>query len=76
MRERCRIAQEAPGPFSVASEIAAVIGREAFGYLDMPIEMVCAPFVPVPFSPVLADFVLPKEGQILAAVKRVLKREA
>jgi pyruvate/2-oxoglutarate/acetoin dehydrogenase E1 component len=73
---RVIIAQEAPGPFSAASEIAAVIGREAFGYLDMPIEMVCGPFVPVPFSPVLEDFVLPKEGQIISAVKRVLNREA
>ena len=73
---RVVIAQEAPGPFSVASEIAAVISREAFGYLDMPIEMVCAPFVPVPFSPVLEDFVVPKEAQIVSAVKRVLKREA
>ncbi|HSB77728.1 MAG TPA: alpha-ketoacid dehydrogenase subunit beta [Candidatus Methylomirabilis sp.] len=73
---RVIIAQEAPGPFSAASEIAAVIGREAFGYLDMPIEMVCEPFVPVPFSPILEDFVIPREGQIISAVKRVLKQEA
>jgi len=73
---RVVVAQEAPGPFSVASEIAAVIGREAFGYLDMPIELVCGPFTPVPFSPVLEDFIVPKDGQIVAAVKRVLNREA
>jgi len=72
---RVVITQETPGPFSVASEIAAVIGREAFGYLDMPIEMVCGPFVPVPFSPVLEDFIIPKEPQIISAVKRVLNRE-
>ncbi len=73
---RVVIAQEAPGPFSVASEIAAVIGREAFGYLDMPIEMVCGPFTPVPFSPVLEDFIIPKDTHIVAAVKRVLNKEA
>jgi pyruvate/2-oxoglutarate/acetoin dehydrogenase E1 component len=59
----------------VASEIAAVIGREAFGYLDMPIEMVCGPFVPVPFSPVLEDFIIPKEPQLISAIRRVLNRE-
>ena len=72
---RVVITQEAPGAFSVASEIAAVVGREAFGYLDMPIEMVCGPFVPVPFSPVLEDFILPKEAQIVSAIKRVLNKE-
>lgn len=66
------IAQEAAGPCSCGSEIAAVIGRKAFGYLDMPIEMVSEPFTPIPFSPVLEDFVIPKEEHIIAAVRRVL----
>ena len=66
------ITQEAPGPCSFGTEIAAVIGRRAFGYLDMPIELVCEPFTPIPSSPVLEDFVIPKEEQIIAAVKRTL----
>lgn len=66
------VAQEAAGPCSCGSEIAAVIGRKAFGYLDMPIEMVCEPFTPIPFSPVLEDFVVPKEEQIIAAVRRAI----
>ncbi len=70
------VAQEAAGPCSVASEIASVVSRKAFGYLDMPVEIVCEPFVPIPFSPVLEDFVLPKEAQIIAAVKRVMGLEA
>ncbi len=66
------IAQESAGPCSVGSEIAAIIGRGAFGYLDMPIEMVSEPFVPIPFSPALEDFVVPKEPQIIAGVRRTL----
>ena len=69
---RVVIAQEAAAPCSCGSEIAAVIGRKAFGYLDMPIEMVSEPFTPIPFSPVLEDFVVPREAQIVEAVERIL----
>jgi pyruvate/2-oxoglutarate/acetoin dehydrogenase E1 component len=68
---RVVIAQEAVSPYSAGSEIAAVIGRGAFGYLDMPIETVAMPFVPVPFSPILEDSVIPGEDHIIAAVRRV-----
>lgn len=68
---RVVIAQEAVGPYGAGSEIAAVIGRGAFGYLDMPIEQVAMPFIPVPFSPALEDFVVPGEEQIVEAVRRV-----
>ena len=73
---RVVVAQEAPGPYSAASEIAALISRKAFGYLDMPVEIVCEPFVPIPFSPPLEDFVIPKEEHIISAVKRVLGASA
>lgn len=73
---RVVIVHEAPGPYGAGAEIAAVVGKGAFGYLDMPIERVAAPFVPVPFSPVLEDFVMPKEEQIIAAVKTVLGQGA
>ncbi|MHB1161134.1 MAG: alpha-ketoacid dehydrogenase subunit beta [Chloroflexota bacterium] len=69
---RVVIVHEAPAPYGAGAEIATVINRGAFGYLDMPIERVTAPFVPVPFSPGLEDFVIPKEDQIVAAVKRTL----
>ncbi|MCZ7661791.1 MAG: alpha-ketoacid dehydrogenase subunit beta [Thermoleophilia bacterium] len=69
---RVVIAHEAVGPYGPGAEIAAVIGNGAFGYLDRPIERVAMPFVPVPFSPVLEDHVIPKEEHIIVAVKRVL----
>ncbi len=68
---RVVIVQEAVGSYGAGSEIAAVIGRGAFGYLDMPIEQVALPFIPVPFSPALEDAVVPGEEQIVAAVRRV-----
>jgi pyruvate dehydrogenase E1 component beta subunit len=63
---------EAPSQYGPSAHIAAVIGRGAFGYLDMPIEQVTMPFTPVPFSPVLEDAMIPKDEDIMAAVKRVL----
>ncbi len=69
---RVVIAHEAPAPYGAGAEIATVINRGAFGYLDMPIERVTMPFVPVPFSPPLEDYVIPKEDQIVAAVRRTL----
>ncbi len=63
---------EAPAQYGPSAHIAAVIGNGAFGYLDMPVEQVTMPFVPVPFSPVLEDSVIPKEADIVAAVRRVL----
>ena len=69
---RVVVVHEAPGPYGAGAEIATVIGKSAFGYLDMPIERVTAPFVPVPFSPPLEDFVIPGEDQIVAAVRRTL----
>lgn len=68
---RVVIVQEAVGSYGPGSEIAAVIGRGAFGYLDMPIEQVALPFIPVPFSPALEDAVVPGEEEIVAAVRRV-----
>jgi len=69
---RVVVVHEAPGPYGAGAEIATVINRGAFGYLDMPIERVAAPFVPVPFSPPLEDFVIPKEDRIVAAIRRTL----
>jgi pyruvate/2-oxoglutarate/acetoin dehydrogenase E1 component len=53
---------------SFASEIAAIIAEEAFDYLDAPIKRINAPDTPVPYSPVLEDFYLPKEEDLIKAV--------
>ena len=55
-------------------EIAARIGEELFDYLDAPVMRIGAKDVPIPFSPVMEDFVLPKASDVVEGVKKVLNR--
>ena len=55
-------------------EIAARIGEELFDYLDAPVMRIGAKDVPIPFSPVMEDFVLPKVSDVVDGVKKVLNR--
>ena len=57
------------------AEIAARIGEELFEHLAAPVVRVGAKDVPVPFSPVLEQYVLPQVADILAGADRVLKRK-
>ncbi|MEA3359295.1 MAG: alpha-ketoacid dehydrogenase subunit beta [Thermodesulfobacteriota bacterium] len=54
------------------AEIAARISEELFDYLDAPVLRVGAKDTPIPFSPVLENFVLPQAGDIVEGVKKVL----
>ena len=56
------------------AEIAARIGEELFDYLDAPVMRIGAKDVPIPFSPIMEDFVLPKVSDIVEGVKKVLNR--
>lgn len=67
---RLVVAHEACLTGGFGGEIAAAVAKDAFGYLDGPIERVGAPDTPVPFSPALEDAFLPGEEEIIAAVKR------
>ena len=69
---RLVIVQETWGDCSVSSEISATVAEHGMYYLDSPILRVTAEDVPVPFSPVLEEFVLPSEKKIIDAVHRVL----
>ena len=55
-------------------EIAAKIGEELFDYLDAPVTRIGAKDVPIPFSPVMENFVLPQVNDIVNGVKKVLNR--
>lgn len=58
---------------SVASEVAALVGEEAFAYLDAPVMRVAAPDVPaMPFSPPLERAFMVGAGQIGAALRRLV----
>lgn len=70
---RLVIVHEANLTGGIGGEIAALAAKEAFGYLDAPIERVAAPDTPVPFSPTLEDFYIPNEEAILRAVRGLYK---
>lgn len=57
----------------VGSELASVIGYEAFYDLDAPIERVSTADTPIPFGPASEKHAVPQTADILAAVRRVLE---
>jgi pyruvate/2-oxoglutarate/acetoin dehydrogenase E1 component len=63
------IAHEAHRRSGPAAEIAAVLAEEAVEYLDGPIVRVAARNVPLPYSPVLEEFVLPGVQDIVQAAQ-------
>jgi pyruvate dehydrogenase E1 component beta subunit len=69
---RVVVAHEAVTRGGFGAEVTAVLQYKAFDYLDAPIERVGAKFVPLPFAPVMEDFVVPKADDVLAAIKRTV----
>ena len=52
----------------VGGEVAAIIAKDAFEYLDAPVQRVAAPDVPsFPYSPTLEDALLPGPADIVRA---------
>lgn len=69
---RVILAFEGPKTGNYCSEIAAFIADECFDALKAPIKRVCSLDVPVPFSPVMEDFVLPRAEHIKEAAEAIL----
>ncbi|MBH76340.1 MAG: pyruvate dehydrogenase complex E1 component subunit beta [Flavobacteriales bacterium] len=60
-------------PFgSISSEISYHVQKNAFDYLDAPIERICAADVPMAYAPNLVKEFLPKVDTIIKKVKSVL----
>ncbi len=57
----------------LAGEICAIINEEAFDYLDGPVLRITAPDTPVPYSPPLEEFFLPKVSDVLEMARRLAK---
>jgi len=66
---RLVIVHEAPVRGGFGGEVAAVVANKALGYLDAPIRRVGGPWAPVPFGPVLVDAYVPKEADVIQAVR-------
>jgi acetoin:2,6-dichlorophenolindophenol oxidoreductase subunit beta len=69
---RAVVAHEACRTGGAGAEIAARIGDELFDELDAPVKRVGAQDVPMPFSPPLEKFVLPRPADVVAAVRRLV----
>ena len=67
------VVTEANEPCSVASEVAAMIGEDAFAWLDAPVMRLAAPDVPaMPFSPPLEHAFLIDAEKIGDALRRLI----
>ena len=71
---RCVVAHEAVVRGGFGAEVAAVIQHGAFDWLDAPVERVGAKFAPLPFAPVMEEFVVPHADDVLAAIRRTVGR--
>ena len=71
---RCVVAHEAVTRMGFGAEIAAVVQEKAFDWLDAPIERVGAKFAPLPFAPVMEEYVVPDATDVLEAIRRTVAR--
>jgi acetoin:2,6-dichlorophenolindophenol oxidoreductase subunit beta len=72
---RCVVAHEAVARMGFGAEIAAIVQEQAFDWLDAPIERVGARFAPIPFAPVMEEYVVPHAADVLAAIYRSVGRD-
>ncbi len=70
---RLVIVDEASPRCNIATDVSALVSQKAFGALKAPINMVCPPHVPVPFSDTLEDLYIPDATQVETAVRRVME---
>jgi pyruvate dehydrogenase E1 component beta subunit len=71
---RCVVAHEAVTRMGFGAEVAAILGEQAFDWLDAPVERVGARFTPIPFAPVMEQFVVPHAEDVLQAIRRTVGR--
>ena len=71
---RCVVAHEAVTRMGFGAEVAAVVQHQAFDWLDAPVERVGAKFAPIPFAPVMEEFVVPHAKDVVEAIQRTVAR--
>lgn len=59
----------------IGASIVDIVQRNAFDYMDAPIERVTLEEVPMPYNEALENFVQPSPEKIVKAVKKTLYRE-
>ncbi len=71
---RCVVAHEAVTRMGWGAEVAAIVQERAFDELDAPIQRVGSKFAPLPFSPVMEQYVVPHQADVVAAIRRTVER--
>jgi pyruvate/2-oxoglutarate/acetoin dehydrogenase E1 component len=72
---RLVVTHEAPERGGFAAEVVAQVADRAFGYIDAPIQRVCAPSVPPPFARNMEDFIMIDEHKIADRVRKLVRGE-
>jgi pyruvate/2-oxoglutarate/acetoin dehydrogenase E1 component len=72
---RAVVVSEDTSRAGVGAELSAIIGHDAFDYLEAPVERVCADNSPIPFAPAAQDRVIPNQADIMHAVRKALSNE-
>jgi 2-oxoisovalerate dehydrogenase E1 component len=68
---RLLVVDEAFGPCSLASEIAARVADEGFDDLDAPIKRLHGAFAPTPYAPSLEQAVVPQVEDVIRAIREL-----
>src|SRR5438128_1422818 len=71
---RCVVAHEAVTRMGFGAEVAAVVQHQAFDWLDAPVERVGSRFTPLPFAPVMEQFVVPHPADVLDGLRATVRR--
>lgn len=72
---RVVVTHEAVERCGFGAEIVAQIAEKAFGYIDAPIQRVCAPSVPPPFAAHMEAFTMIDEHKIADRVRKLVRGE-
>lgn len=70
------VLQEAYRHCSVATDVAALIVEKALFSLDAPVRLVTAKDVPIPFAPVLENYVLPQVHDVVQIATELVRDSA
>jgi pyruvate/2-oxoglutarate/acetoin dehydrogenase E1 component len=72
---RLAVTHEAPERGGFAAEVVAQVADQAFGYIDAPIQRVCAPSVPPPFARNMEEYTMIDERKIADRVRSLVRGE-
>lgn len=68
---RLVVVEEAWPLGSIATEVAFKVQKDAFDYLDAPVQRITTADVPLPYAPTLIEASLPNVSRVVKAVKQV-----